>query len=70
MTLPKYRSQVVVPLHLETILAKNIVHAKNFQMTVTVVFKCYDLSKCFDPAYICCKVNKFGILKYICYVMK
>ena len=57
--------------HLGTTLAKNIVHAKIFQMTVTVVFKFCDLSKCFDPAYICCKVNKFGILKYmLCYEMR
>ena len=31
---------------------KNIVHANIF-LTVTVAFKFCDLSKCFDPAYIC-----------------
>ena len=34
---------------------QNVVHANIFQMTVTVAFKFCDLSKCFDPAYICCK---------------
>ena len=55
MILPKYRSQFVIPLGNKT--GKNIVHANIFQMTVTVAFKFCDLSKCFDSAYICCKVN-------------
>ena len=70
MILPMYRSQVVIPFGNKT-GKKYIVHAKKFQITVTVVFKFRDLSKRFDPAYICCKVNKFGTVKcMLCYEMR